>query len=61
MYTIRVQRFDCEATGSDEAQGVSLETVGRVESATAARAYAQMWQRYASVAAVWVEADYRSN
>jgi hypothetical protein len=56
MYAIKAHCYDAEATGSDVCQPVRIETVGYLESESAAEDFARMLARYPAIAAVWIEA-----
>ena len=55
MCTVKVQRFDWNATGSDVALPFVIEDVGSMHAEQAAQELADLWKRYDNVAAVWVE------
>ena len=55
MFTVKVQRFDWNATGSDVAIPFVIEDVGSMHVEQAAQDLAELWKRYDNVAAVWVE------
>ena len=55
MYVIKVQSFSNELQGRDIALPVSVQTVGTVQTRSAAEQYARMFARFDYVASVWVE------
>lgn len=55
MFTIKVQRIERGPEGVDTVLPTTIRTVGEMPTREAAEAFAAMWSRYDSVAAVWIE------